>query len=151
MLLEKGNIVKNIHRNDRPEFADTVANSELTYRVIRVNPKTYGLECIGGYMQGTRCNLRKDFEEKSVDVYGTTSEWVLVAGQPRKPVKSPANKVVEILIRRDGLTKREAEARLAECRRLCNKYLEAGDYEGVEDTIAAELGLEMDYIFDILD
>ena len=78
MKLEKGNIIKNIHRNDRPEFSGTVANSELTYNVIRVNSRTYELECVGGYMQGTRCNLCKDFKEKSVDVYGTASEWVLV-------------------------------------------------------------------------
>lgn len=79
MELVKGNIIKHIKRNDRPEFKDTTANSELTYKVIRVNSKTYGLECIGGYMQGTRCNLHKDFKESSVDVYGTTSEWVLVS------------------------------------------------------------------------
>ena len=57
MELVKGNIIKQIKRNEKPEFADTCANRELTYKVIRVNSKTYGLECIGGYMQGTRWNL----------------------------------------------------------------------------------------------
>ena len=61
------------------------------------------------------------------------------------------NEVVKILMERDGNTKEEAENRLAECRRLCNECLAADDYEGVETTIACELGLEMDYIFDILD
>ncbi len=60
------------------------------------------------------------------------------------------NQVVKILMERDGTTKEEAENRLAECRRLCNECLKVGDYNGVEDTIACELGLEMDYIFDIL-
>ena len=56
------------------------------------------------------------------------------------------NQVVKILMERDGTTKEEAENRLAECRRLCNECLKVGDYNGVEDTIACELGLEMDYI-----
>ncbi len=60
------------------------------------------------------------------------------------------NRVVGILMKRDDITKEEAESRLAECRRLCDECLEAGDYNGVEDTIAYELGLEMDYLFDIL-
>ncbi len=61
------------------------------------------------------------------------------------------NKVVKILMKRDGNTKEEAESRLAECRSLCYDCLADGSYEDVEDTIASELGLEMDYIFDILD
>jgi hypothetical protein len=60
------------------------------------------------------------------------------------------NRVVEILMRRDGCTKAEAEARLAECRRQCDEALACGDYEGVEDAIASELGLELDYVFDVL-
>lgn len=79
MELVKGNIIKQIKRNSCPEFKDTTANRELTYKVIRVNPKTYGLECIDGYMKGTRCNLRKGFQESSVDVYGTSTEWILVS------------------------------------------------------------------------
>ena len=78
MTLEKGNIIKKIKKNERDEFSNTVANSELTYKVIRVNTKTYGLECIGGYMKGTKCNLIKGFKEKSADVYGTVTEWILV-------------------------------------------------------------------------
>lgn len=78
MELVKGNIIKQIKRNEKPEFADTCANRELTYKVIWVNSKTYGLECIGGYMQGTRCNLCKNFIESSTDVYSTTTTWVLV-------------------------------------------------------------------------
>jgi len=61
------------------------------------------------------------------------------------------NRVVEILMKRDGNTKEKAENRLDECRRLCDECLAAGDYDGVEDTIACELGLELDYLFDILD
>lgn len=60
------------------------------------------------------------------------------------------NRVVGILMKRDSVTKEEAESRLAECRRLCDECLEDGNYDGVEDTIASELGLELDYLFDIL-
>ena len=77
MTLEKGSIIKQIKRNGREEFSNTAANSELTYKVVRVNSKTYGLECIGGYMKGTKCNLLKNFQEKSVDAYGTVTEWIL--------------------------------------------------------------------------
>lgn len=59
----------------------------------------------------------------------------------RKP-----NEVVRILMKRDDLTREEAEERVAEVREMIS---EAGPYE-VEDIIADELGLEMDYIFDIL-
>ena len=60
------------------------------------------------------------------------------------------NQVVEILMERDGNTKAEAESRLAECRRLCDEYLATGDYIMIDDIIMEELGLEPDYIFDIL-
>ena len=56
------------------------------------------------------------------------------------------NKVVRILMERDGLTKREAEVRLDEVRVLLD---EADPFEA-ESIIADELGLELDYLFDIL-
>ena len=52
------------------------------------------------------------------------------------------NKVVEILMERDGNTKQEALERIAQCR----EALESGDSEA----IMYYLGLEDDYIFDIL-
>lgn len=56
------------------------------------------------------------------------------------------NRVVRILMERDGLTKREAEVRLDEVRVLLD---EADPFEA-ESIIADELGLELDYLFDIL-
>ena len=53
------------------------------------------------------------------------------------------NKVVEILMRRDGISKHEAEELVQECR----EALESGDEEAIQDY----LGLEDDYIFDILE
>lgn len=77
MTLSKGMVIKQIKKNENPLFSNTAANSELTYEVIRVNSKTYGLKCIAGYMKNSCCNLRKDFKEESVDIYGTTTKWVL--------------------------------------------------------------------------
>ena len=52
------------------------------------------------------------------------------------------NRVISILMRRDGLTLSEAMDAIAECR----EALEAGDDCAIENY----LGLEDDYIFDIL-
>ena len=52
------------------------------------------------------------------------------------------NIVAEILMKRDGITEEEAMEQIAECR----DALECGDYEAIGDY----LGLEDDYIFDIL-
>lgn len=60
------------------------------------------------------------------------------------------NKIVDILMKRDGLTKDEAEQRVEETREMMNDAVDSGDYEEVEDIMCSELGLEMDYIFDIL-
>jgi len=60
-------------------------------------------------------------------------------------MKKP-NEVVRILMKRDDLTRAEAEERLAEVREMLS---EADPWEA-EDILADELGLEMDYIFDIL-
>ena len=51
--------------------------------------------------------------------------------------------VVKILMKRDGITKKEAENLIKECR----ESLENGNYEAIQEY----LGLEDDYIFDILD
>lgn len=55
-----------------------------------------------------------------------------------------ANRVVEILMRRDGMSEEEAKALVKDCREMI--------YEGEnpEDVLQYELGLEPDYIFDII-
>lgn len=52
------------------------------------------------------------------------------------------NRVVKILMRRDDMTEAEATELVNECR----EALENGDYDAIGDY----LGLEDDYIFDIL-
>ena len=58
------------------------------------------------------------------------------------------NKVVEILMKRDGLSHREAQEQFNEVREMiqeCNF-----DPIETEDILIEELGLEMDYIFEFL-
>lgn len=61
------------------------------------------------------------------------------------------NNIVKILMSRDNLTQSEAENVFKNAQRDINDVLEhGGDYEAVEDIMYCQLGLEMDYIFDIL-
>ena len=52
------------------------------------------------------------------------------------------NKIVKILMERDGLDEDEAKEQIAECR----EALESGEF----DAIQTYLSLEDDYIFDVL-
>ena len=53
------------------------------------------------------------------------------------------NPVVKILMKRDGMDRQEAEDLVRECQ----EDLENGNYTAIQDW----LGLEDDYIFDVLD
>lgn len=55
------------------------------------------------------------------------------------------NKLLEVLMRRDGMSRSEAEDAIAEARKA---VLEDG--EDPEDILADEFGLEPDYVFDLL-
>ena len=58
------------------------------------------------------------------------------------------NRVVEILMRRDKLTKKEADKVLNDVREMmeeCNY-----DPQECEEIMYSQLGLEMDYLYDIL-
>lgn len=62
------------------------------------------------------------------------------------------NSVVKVLMNRDGMSQLGAENRFEEVKEMVNNEIECGgDYDEVEDIIAGELGLEMDYLFDFLD
>lgn len=58
------------------------------------------------------------------------------------------NKVVEILIKRDGLSQEEAEDRVREVRDMMEDC--SFDPDECEEIVMDELGLEMDYLMDIL-
>lgn len=55
------------------------------------------------------------------------------------------NQIIQILMSRDELTRKEAEALLAELRER------ALSGEDPEELLYSELGLEPDYLFDLLD
>ena len=57
------------------------------------------------------------------------------------------NRVVEILMSRDGITENEAKKRVSEVREL---IYDVCDYDEAEEIISQELGLEMDYLLDII-
>ena len=56
----------------------------------------------------------------------------------------------EALMHRDGITREEARKARKEAIDDISELIEMGDYEGVEDLLAGDYGLEMDYIFDLI-
>ncbi len=60
------------------------------------------------------------------------------------------NRVVKILMERDDMTREEAESRVEEVQELLEDAVTTGSYNKAEDILADELGLEMDYLFDLI-
>lgn len=61
------------------------------------------------------------------------------------------NNVVKILMERDDISAKEARALVEETREEINDVLSSGgSYDEIEEIIADNLGLEMDYIFDLI-
>lgn len=59
--------------------------------------------------------------------------------------------VAQILVTRDRISLEEAMSRVQECtRRLYEEAVDTGDYDMAETIIAEELGLEPDYMMDLL-
>ena len=59
-------------------------------------------------------------------------------------------KIVDILMDRDGMSKKEAEELKERVHEEIMEALCAGDDDLVEDIIYSELGLELDYIHELL-
>ena len=60
------------------------------------------------------------------------------------------NRVIEILMKRDGLSKEDAYDLVNEVRAEMQDAIACGDYDLADEIIESDLGLEPDYIFDIL-
>ena len=58
--------------------------------------------------------------------------------------------IKEILMDRDGMTSEEAEELIEAVREDINFAASNGEYELVEDIMYGDLGLEMDYVFELL-
>ena len=58
--------------------------------------------------------------------------------------------VKRILMERDGMDEFEAQDLIDEVREELNFAMENNDYELAEDIMYGDLGLEMDYIFELL-
>lgn len=61
------------------------------------------------------------------------------------------NRVVKILIERDGMRRSEAIELVQDVKRRIEEAAADGDYEEAEMILESELGLELDYMFDILE
>lgn len=60
------------------------------------------------------------------------------------------DEIINILMKRDGLTRDEATMSYNNFLENAQSYIDSGDGEALEDLLMDELGLEPDYIFDIL-
>ncbi len=60
------------------------------------------------------------------------------------------NRVVSILMNRDGITEAEAKEMVQDTRDAIQEAIAFGDYDLVDDIIAGDLGLEPDYVMDII-
>ena len=58
--------------------------------------------------------------------------------------------IIEILMRRDGLTYEDAKEAYLECQEAMMDAVEDGDFFEVEEILRSELGLEPDYIFNFI-
>jgi len=60
------------------------------------------------------------------------------------------NDVLRILMERDGMTEKEAMDLIQEVREMMDEAIADGEYGEAEAIFEEELGLEPDYIFDII-
>ena len=66
-------------------------------------------------------------------------------------MKTGHDRIIAILMERDELTEEEAREQVEEAAELINEIVAGGgSYEEAEEILLDDLGLEMDYIFDLL-
>ena len=79
-----------------------------------------------------------------------SADYELVS--PVTEYRNPAAKhIVQILVERDGVSEQEAQRIVDECRQqLLSEAVPSGDSDLAEEILAEELGLEPDYLMDLL-
>ena len=58
--------------------------------------------------------------------------------------------IKQVLMRRDGMSRIEAEELISEARNQLQEYLEDGDLEGAENICEEFFGLEPDFLVELL-
>lgn len=61
-----------------------------------------------------------------------------------------SRRVINILMERDGITENDARDLINNVREEIHEAIADGDYDLAEDIMMYDLGLEPDYVFDIL-
>lgn len=89
-----------------------------------------------------------DYETANLAAHETVAEVSKLVDKALYELGYEANRVVEILCRRDKLTREEAEKKLEEVRQMISEV--NYNYDEVEEIMSDELGLEMDYIHDVI-
>jgi len=60
------------------------------------------------------------------------------------------NEIISVLMRRDNLSKEEAREVVKETMESVRECIEEGDFEAAEDIFTSELGLEPDYLINVI-
>ena len=60
------------------------------------------------------------------------------------------NRVVKILMDRDNMSEEDAKDMVNSTKDEIEDAIACGDYDLVEDLMSGDLGLEMDYVFDVI-
>ena len=58
--------------------------------------------------------------------------------------------IIETVMEQEGLTRKEAIRFVKEVRAKLRKAVSSGSYDEAEEILSGELGLEMDYLFDLI-
>ena len=58
--------------------------------------------------------------------------------------------IIETVMEQEGLTRKEAIRFVKEVRTRLRKAVASGSYDEAEEILSGELGLEMDYLFDLI-
>ncbi len=62
----------------------------------------------------------------------------------------PEETIVQILMRRDRISQQEAQQQVEEARKILHSYLEEGDTEAAFEVCHDYLGLEPDYLEELI-
>ena len=58
--------------------------------------------------------------------------------------------IIETVMEQEGLARKEAIRFVKEVRAKLRKAVSSGSYDEAEEILSGELGLEMDYLFDLI-